>query len=56
MLQYLKDKFSRINNAIQETQKRRVAYWQLQNLSDRELRDLNISRHDLKRAVYGKYD
>jgi uncharacterized protein YjiS (DUF1127 family) len=56
MLQYLLDKVSKIHNKIVEIQKRRVAYWQLQNLSDKELRDLNISRHDIQRAVYGKFN
>ena len=56
MLQYLHNKVSKIHNKIVEIQKRRVAYWQLQNLSDRELRDLNISKHDIRRAVYGKFD
>ena len=40
---------------IQDTQERRVAYWQLKNMSDRELRDIGISRSQLYDAVYN-YD
>lgn len=37
---------------IQEVQERRVAYWQLYNLSDAELRDIGIGRSQIWDAVY----
>lgn len=38
---------------IQELQQRRVDYWQLKNLSDKELRDIGISRGEIYDKVYG---
>lgn len=34
-------------------QEKRVAYFQLQHLSDKQLDDLGISRHQLKEKIYG---
>lgn len=38
---------------IQELQQRRVDYWQLKNLTDKELRDIGISRGEIYDKVYG---
>lgn len=37
---------------IQKAQQRRVAYWQLQNMTDKDLADIGISRGDIRRALY----
>lgn len=35
-------------------QQRRVHYWQLMNLTDKELNDIGITKTDIKNAIYGK--
>jgi len=40
--------------AIQENQQRRADYWILQNLSERELRDLGIGRSEIRGIIYDK--
>jgi len=35
-----------------KSQERRAAYWQMQNLTDKELRDIGISRAEIKRIAY----
>ena len=42
----------RLLHRWEEYQKRRVAYWQLQNLTDQELNDIGISRGDIYRVAY----
>lgn len=42
----------RLLNRIIEMQEKRAAYWMLQNLSNRELRDIGIGRADIRRMVY----
>jgi len=37
---------------IQAAQQRRVDYWQLQNLSDKDLNDMGISRGEIYDRVY----
>ena len=44
--------FKQILKAIQEGQQRRVHYWQLQNMSDRELRDIGVSRAEIQNKIY----
>lgn len=46
--------FKRILKAIQEGQQRRVHYWQLQNMSDRELRDIGVSRAEIRNKIYSR--
>lgn len=46
------DMWKRILNAFEKAQMKRVAYWQLQNLTDRELKDIGISRGDIRRLAY----
>ncbi len=38
---------------IAEIQTKRVAYWQLINMSDRELRDVGLTRMEIYRKIYG---
>ena len=38
---------------IAEIQTKRVAYWQLINMSDRELKDVGLTRMEIYRKIYG---
>lgn len=38
---------------MQDMQQRRVDYWQLKNLSDKQLKDMGISRGEIYHKVYG---
>ena len=40
-------------NFIKTSQERKVALWQLQNMSDMELQDIGVSRGEIYRKVYG---
>ncbi len=40
--------------ALKENQRRRVAYWQLNNMSDKALKDIGITRGEIKQKFYGK--
>lgn len=42
----------RLVHAWLERQEKRVAYWQLQNMSERDLRDIGLSRSDIYAKVY----
>jgi uncharacterized protein YjiS (DUF1127 family) len=42
----------RLLHRWEEYQKRRVAYWQLHNLTDQELNDIGINRGDIYRVTY----
>jgi uncharacterized protein YjiS (DUF1127 family) len=44
--------FKRFVKAIQKSQERKVALWQLQNMTDRELRDIGVSRAEIQKKVY----
>ena len=44
----------KIWNWIELTQQQRADYWILNNLTDRELRDLGIGRSQIRELVYGK--
>ncbi len=46
--------FRKLINLIKEGQQRKVAYWQLQNMNDQELKDIGISRSEIENKVYGK--
>ena len=46
--------FRKIINFIQKSQERKVALWQLQNMSDMELKDIGVSRGDIYQKVYSK--
>ena len=43
-----------IFDRIAAAQQRRVQYWQLMNLTDKELNDIGITKTDIKNAIYGK--
>lgn len=44
--------FKKMLKRLQEAQMRRVSYWQLQNLSDNNLKDIGINRCDIRRITY----
>jgi len=44
--------FKNIIKSIQNAQARRVAYWQLQHMSDQALRDIGVTRGDIRQKVY----
>lgn len=41
---------------IQHYQLKRVAYWQLNNMSDNMLRDIGITRGDIRRVANGEWN
>lgn len=41
---------------IQHYQLKRVAYWQLNNMSDNRLRDIGITRGDIRRVANGEWN
>ena len=45
----------RLLHRWEEYQKRRVAYWQLHNLTDQELNDIGISRGDIYGGIQRPY-
>ena len=45
--------FKKIIKFIQDSQQKKVALWQLQNMSDMELQDIGVSRSEIYRKVYG---
>jgi len=46
--------FKRFIKALQESQQRRVSYWQLNNMSDSALKDIGVTRGEIKQKFYGK--
>ena len=46
--------FKRIYAFIKESNEKRVAYWQLQNMSDKSLKDMGISRGEIYSKIYGQ--
>ena len=46
--------FKTFIKALQDSQMRRVQYWQLVNMSDALLRDIGVTRGEIKQKFYGK--
>lgn len=44
--------FKKLLSKLQENQMRRVVYWQLHNLTDKELNDIGLGRGDIRRIAY----
>lgn len=42
---------NKLFRTIERIQAKRAAYWQLQNLSDRELRDMGITRGEIRDII-----
>jgi len=47
--------FKNIIKSIQNAQERRVAYWQLQHMSDKALRDIGVTRGEIRQKVFDQY-
>jgi uncharacterized protein YjiS (DUF1127 family) len=54
---------STVNNVVADIwnrhlirQERRVSYWQLQNMTDRELKDIGVSRCDIRQKIFAQRD
>lgn len=41
----------KLHAGIVHMQERRAAYWMLQNLSDKELRDIGVTRGEIRKAA-----
>ena len=46
--------FKRFLNRLQQGQMRRVEYWQLNNMSDAMLKDIGITRGEIKDRFYNQ--
>jgi len=46
--------FKTFIKALQDSQMRRVQYWQLVNMSDTLLRDIGVTRGEIKQKFYNK--
>ena len=46
--------FQRGFRALQEAQQARADFWLLQNMSDKELRDIGIARGQIREYTYGE--
>ena len=44
----------RLLKNLQDSQQRRADYWLLHNMSNKYLRDIGITRGEIKNKVYGK--
>ena len=44
--------FKRFVKAVLKAQERRAAYWQLHNMTDKQLRDIGVSRAEIENKVY----
>lgn len=53
VLTYLISGEGSIVRRIQESQTRRVSYWQLNNMTDKDLRDIGLNRADIYKVAYG---
>ena len=45
--------FRRMFKWYQRGQERKVAQWQLENMTDMQLKDIGVSRGDIYQKVYG---
>ena len=46
--------FKKFIKAIQNSQQRRVQYWQLKNMSDAALKDIGVTRGEIEQKFYSK--
>jgi uncharacterized protein YjiS (DUF1127 family) len=46
--------FKQFIKTLQDHQMRRVQYWQLINMSDSALKDIGVTRGEIKQKFYGK--
>jgi uncharacterized protein YjiS (DUF1127 family) len=48
--------FNKVIQKLQRYQMKRVAYWQLNNMSDNALRDIGITRGDINQVLRGEWN
>ena len=53
-MKYVMKCASSLLKSMQAAQEKRVAYWQLQNLTDDDLNDIGVSRGEIWHKIYGK--
>jgi uncharacterized protein YjiS (DUF1127 family) len=46
--------FKKFIKALQDSQMRRVQYWQLVNMSDSALKDIGVTRGEIKQKFFSK--
>lgn len=46
--------FKRIYNFFKESQEKKIAFWQLNHMTDKALRDIGVSRGEIYQKIYGK--
>ena len=51
----IRDKITAIWNRMSDYQDRRASYWMLQNMTDRRLSDIGVSRSEIRSRVFGEY-
>tara|TARA_R110002073_G_scaffold276932_1_gene440845 strand:- start:46 stop:189 length:144 start_codon:yes stop_codon:yes gene_type:complete len=44
----------RLLKSLQESQQRRADYWLLHNMTNKDLRDIGISRGEIKSKIYSQ--
>ena len=44
--------FKKLISFIQKNQEKRVAHWQLQNMSDNQLKDIGLTRAEIRYKIY----
>ena len=45
--------FKKFIKFMQTSQERKVAWWQLENMTDMQLKDIGVTRGQIYRKVYG---
>ncbi len=51
-MNYVLNRLNRFWNSIEKNQQRRADYWILQNMSDKQLKDMGISRGEIYSRIY----
>lgn len=51
MLEYIYGCITRLIRGLQAAQERRAAFWQLQNLTDKQLKDIGITRGEIRSLI-----
>ena len=51
----IKNKINAIWKKVSDYQDRRASYWMLQNMTDRQLSDIGVSRSEIRSRVFDQY-
>ena len=52
----IKNKINAILKKVAEYQTRRASYWMLQNMTDRQLSDIGVSRSEIRSRCFDQYE